>query len=79
MTPKTAMSVRTCRQTGLINSSGAVFYIKKAADEKKNLAEKVERLVLKTMAKESTKAQISGGRMHVLNALRTTRSTMGNL
>jgi hypothetical protein len=79
MTTKTAISVRACRQTGLINSSGVVFYKDKVADEKRNLPEKVVRLVLKAMAKDLTKARISGARMHVPDALRTTRSTIENL
>jgi len=34
--------VRTCRQTGLINSSGAVFYKMTAADEKKNFQQSLK-------------------------------------
>jgi hypothetical protein len=34
---KTATIIKTWRQTGLINSSGSVFYRRKAADEKQKL------------------------------------------
>jgi len=50
------------------------LYKRKVADERKKFTSLVDRLVLKTMADQSPKAQYQAAK-RVSNALRTTRST----